>query len=124
MVYKPGDKREKHQLLVVFLQLLAASTDLGQLAEPLSFFWMELLIHEWCLQVDSVPATDSCELNCRYPDTEDWNQHPHPPTISKQMEYHLPASYCDPDAHTKDANTKICSIKSPPIAAFTLVPCA
>jgi hypothetical protein len=36
----------------MFWQLLAASMDSGQLAKSRSFFWMELLIREWCLQVD------------------------------------------------------------------------
>jgi hypothetical protein len=38
--------REKctKELLMVFQQLLDASTDLGQLAEPCGFFWIDLLL--------------------------------------------------------------------------------
>lgn len=50
-------------------------TDSGVLAEPWSFFWIEmpLLICEWCLQVDWAPAAESCDLNCCYPDNKDGN---------------------------------------------------
>jgi hypothetical protein len=79
--------REKYtkELLVVFWQLLATSMGSGQLAEPHSFFWvyLHLLIHEWCLWVDQTTTADSCELNCWYPDNEDWNWPPG--TICKQV---------------------------------------
>jgi hypothetical protein len=69
--------REKctKELLVVLQQILAASTILGQLAEPCDFFWIKLLlmICEQCSPVYSATTADPCDLNCCYPDNEDWN---------------------------------------------------
>ena len=44
-------ERNTRNLLVVFQLLLAASVDLGRLAEPYTFFWIDLplLIRKWCL---------------------------------------------------------------------------
>jgi hypothetical protein len=43
---------------------------------------LPLLIHEWCLQVAQATSVDMCELNCCYPDNEDWNLPQR--TVSKQ----------------------------------------
>jgi hypothetical protein len=68
--------REKctKELLVVFWWLLAAFTDLGQLAEPPGFVWLEplLLICKRCLQMDQATTAGLYELNCWHPDNTDW----------------------------------------------------
>lgn len=64
--------REKFtkELLMIFWQLLAVSTEMVWLVE--SFFWIELplLISEWCLPVDWADSADFCELKCWYHDNK------------------------------------------------------
>lgn len=91
----------------------------------LCFFLIELqlLICEWCLQVDRASTASLCELNCWYPDNTHWN-HPqitiskqvHIPLCSINLSFPLPLLGCRLQESLKNLRTliKVCFEKSKP----------